>query len=475
MLDPGPASSTVSDALLRAALHLALDVARVGARSSPPMEPPRGLRPFLHFSGRLPDAALQTVRRSIDEDEGFRSRMVGLADEQELGRAGWLFVVRPDGWEVELASLSEEAEATARAEREAKEERSAQRRLRRAEAATERAEAAAARARAERDEALAQLAATRKAHQAADEEVAHLTRRVTSLEGERASARRRAEEATARATGLEAELGGLRTEAARSRAELAEARASVESLRADLARARAAPAPSARTRRAGAGPAAASPEPAPEVAPPDVSAAVAAVAAAASAASALGRALDDASAALARSRPPPGPDRRAGDRPPPVRPAPARRRPARLPPAVFDDSTEAASHLVRVPDAELLVDGYNVAKSLWPDTALPELRDRLLDALNELVARTGVSVHVVYDGADLGPTARQAASRHGVRVSFSPADVEADDVVLELVEEIPLHRPVVVASSDRRVQEGARSRGANVISSAQLAAVLGRS
>lgn len=465
MLDPEPASSTVSDALLRAALHLALDVARVGARSSPPMEPPRALRPFLHFSGRLPDAALQTVRRSIDEDEGFRSRMVGLADEQELGRAGWLFVVRPDGWEVELASLSEEAEATARAEREAKEERSAQRRLRRAEAATERAEAAAARARAERDEAMAQLAATRKAHQAADEEVAHLTRRVTSLEGERASARRRAEEATARAAGLEAELGGLRTEAVASRAELAEARASVESLQADLARARAAPAPSARTRRANAGPAAdrASPEPAPEVTPPDVSAAVAAVAAAASAASVLGRALDEASAALARSRPPP------------ARPAPARRRPARLPPAVFDDSTEAASHLVRVPDAELLVDGYNVAKSLWPDTPLPELRDRLLDALNELVARTGVSVHVVYDGADLGPTARRAASRHGVRVSFSPADVEADDVVLELVEEIPLHRPVVVASSDRRVQEGARSRGANVISSAQLAAVLGRS
>jgi hypothetical protein len=37
---------------------------------------------------------------------------------------------------------------------------------------------------------------------------------------------------------------------------------------------------------------------------------------------------------------------------------------------------------------------------------------------------------------------------------------------------VPAHRPVTVASNDRRVQDGARAAGANVISSAQLLAVL---
>ena len=80
----------------------------------------------------------------------------------------------------------------------------------------------------------------------------------------------------------------------------------------------------------------------------------------------------------------------------------------------------------------------------------------------------------MFDGADLPHRPPVASARQAVRVSFSPAGVEADDVILRLVDTIPADRPVVVASSDRRVQEGARDRGANVISSSQLLAVLGR-
>jgi predicted RNA-binding protein with PIN domain len=142
---------------------------------------------------------------------------------------------------------------------------------------------------------------------------------------------------------------------------------------------------------------------------------------------------------------------------------------------VLDDTAEAAEHLVRVPGALVLVDGYNAAKLLWPAAPAAELRERLVDALSELEARSGADVHVVFDGADVPAAPPRPGGRRPVRVTFSPPDVEADDVILALVDAVPPARAVVVASSDRRVQDGARRRGANVISSAQLAAVLHRS
>jgi predicted RNA-binding protein with PIN domain len=154
-----------------------------------------------------------------------------------------------------------------------------------------------------------------------------------------------------------------------------------------------------------------------------------------------------------------------------------RRRPSPLPPAVLDDSPEAADHLVRLPGVLVLVDGYNASLAYRPDLPIPELRRRLVDALDELVARTGADVHVVFDGAEQvgeGPTTRTGGRRGAARVQFSAPDVEADDVILAIVDEVPLSRPVVVASDDRRVQDGARDRGANAISSGQLLAALRR-
>jgi predicted RNA-binding protein with PIN domain len=149
------------------------------------------------------------------------------------------------------------------------------------------------------------------------------------------------------------------------------------------------------------------------------------------------------------------------------------RTPARLPPAVLDDSPQAVDHLLRLPGAVVLVDGYNASQTAWPERSIAEQRSRLVDALAGLHARTGVEVDVVFDGAsDAGATTM--APRSSVRVRFSPAGVDADDVVLALVDEYPVGRPLVVASSDRRVREGARSRGANVVTSAQLIGALRR-
>jgi predicted RNA-binding protein with PIN domain len=151
------------------------------------------------------------------------------------------------------------------------------------------------------------------------------------------------------------------------------------------------------------------------------------------------------------------------------------RLPSPLPPGVFDDDPAAADHLVRLPSAVLLVDGYNLSLRRWPERSLAEQRARLIDALNALVARVGVEVEVVFDGEEDSGRGLQSAGgrRRAVRVTFSPDDVDADEVLLARVDALPISRPVVVATDDRRVQREAGARGANVVGSTALFAALG--
>ena len=99
-------------------------------------------------------------------------------------------------------------------------------------------------------------------------------------------------------------------------------------------------------------------------------------------------------------------------------------------------------------------------------------RERLLDALEELVARHGTAVHVVFDGADLWTA---PPGRRHLRIEFSPAGVTADDVIVEEFGELAAGRPAGGGVPfDGEVRQGARAGGANVISSEQLLAVARR-
>ena len=147
---------------------------------------------------------------------------------------------------------------------------------------------------------------------------------------------------------------------------------------------------------------------------------------------------------------------------------PARRAPLRLPGGIFDDSVEAVVHLLRAQGVVLVVDGYNVTMTGWPSLAAADQRRRLVGVLAELAARTSTEIDVVFDGADVGAVRVPAPVRSLVHVRFSPAEVEADDIVLDLVAHLPPARPVIVASSDNRVRDGARALGANVVHARQL-------
>jgi predicted RNA-binding protein with PIN domain len=136
------------------------------------------------------------------------------------------------------------------------------------------------------------------------------------------------------------------------------------------------------------------------------------------------------------------------------------------------DGVAGLDALLAVPSLHLVVDGYNVSKTGYPDLPLADQRGRLVGQLAALAARTGVEVTVVFDGAGV-VTAPPRGSR-GVRVLFSDPGVLADDVIRDLVAAEPQGRPVVVATSDQAVARSVRGSGAHTVPSAVLLARLVR-
>lgn len=137
------------------------------------------------------------------------------------------------------------------------------------------------------------------------------------------------------------------------------------------------------------------------------------------------------------------------------------------------DGQSALDGLLAVPSVHVIVDGYNVSKTGYPELPLADQRTRLVGQLAALAARTGVEVTVVFDGA--GVVAAPVRGSRGVRVLFSDAGVIADDVIRDLVAAEPQGRPVLVATSDAAVVRSVQRRGAYTLASAALLVRLGRS
>jgi predicted RNA-binding protein with PIN domain len=410
----------------------------------------------------------------LDEDEEFRTRVRDAVDVDDVGEVGWLFLDRPPEWEERMGVLldhatqeADETEAVEQATRLGQE---------------------LSRAVDERDEAF--------------DRARTVTEERDRIRVQRDDERGRREEAERRATELEAALEAARQERATAVRDLKAHEARANARLVELRQAQEALAQARRevdgltSLEDEGGPERSSPEPAAEapaddvddVAPPDELDRVTlarVVAEAAEAAAELSRALADAAVIVGSAHPVTAAggaedvvtDVAAADATGPVErgsgaPSAPRRQPIALPMGVFDDTPEAALHLLRTSGTTLAVDGYNVSLAGWPTLALSTQRRRLIDALEALAARTRCVVVAVFDGADVGAGLPGESRLRGVQVRFTPPEVEADDELLALVDALPATRPVVVASSDRRVVDGCRRRGANVISSAQLLAVL---
>ncbi len=90
---------------LTAACELAFAVARQGREAVPPIESPAAMRSFL-WVAQLPPRAISVAQRVISSDPEFRSRVAAQATESQVGRAGYLWLTRPGGWDAEFASLT---------------------------------------------------------------------------------------------------------------------------------------------------------------------------------------------------------------------------------------------------------------------------------------------------------------------------------------------------------------------------------
>ena len=454
--------------------------------ADPVVPPPPALRPYLTFS-RLNTRSLDAVARVVDRDDEFRARVAAAVSEEQVGRAGWLWLARPEGWAGELAEL--EAARAARQADEAgeRDERSATRKLAAAQAAAARAEADARARLVELDEARGDLAREREARAAAEARVAELEAQVEGAVAARAEVVRNLKETESRLVARATELNAAK---ARLRERVAGAGPPAD------------PRPTGPVARSGgeaeAGPGGPVPGPGADGVAREVARAADGAAALADALAALAQALGGGAAPRAvpcstvpaDGRPAGGPedpaavdtdegngggaDAAAGAEPGSVPAAGPRRVPVRLPGGMFDDTVEAAEHLLRTPEAVLVVDGYNVTMQGWPELDVAAQRRRLVTALSDLAARTATRVELVFDGAEVEPRTVPTPTRQLVRVRFSEPGVEADDVVIDLAGCIPAATPVIVASSDNRVREGSRRAGANLLHARQLLAVLRR-
>lgn len=427
---------------------MALAVVRRRASDDPPVPAPRGLVPFLGFA-RLPDRAVVAFCRVLDEDEELRRATRDAAEEMAVGRASWLFLDRRAGWEDEFDRLADAAADAAIEERGNREEIDLRGRLRAEEAARRRVDSEATRLRHELGEAKELLAVERRVRRRAESDAGRFRR----------------------------QSGDLVTELAELRQSESRLRLALETQRRTDGDGGRGDSPQRQPAEAGSGAGGRREDPDAHNAL-DRQALAEALVEAGAGIERVSNALTEAARLLAPKAAPsprspqPAPRVEQGK---PADVASSRRGPVSLPPGTFDDSVEAAEHLVRVGRVLVLVDGYNVTKLARPDLGLSEQRAWLVDAAIELAARTGAHLEVIFDGTDdLASAPADLGRRQGVQVRFSAHGIEADDLILDLVASTPVVRPVVVASNDRRVQDGARALGANVITSPQLVAVLNR-
>ena len=141
--------------------------------------------------------------------------------------------------------------------------------------------------------------------------------------------------------------------------------------------------------------------------------------------------------------------------------------------SLASDDPQLLDQLLTLPRVHLIVDGYNVTKSAWPEMALDRQRDRLLAGVAPLAARSGAEVTVVFDAAETSD--RPLVNRpRGVRVLYSPVGVIADDVIRDLVSAEPRGRPLIVVSSDQEVVADVVRAGARAVAATALSRLISR-
>lgn len=400
---------------LRSAIEFAVEVVRVGQRTRPALNFPSELKPMLRQQ-RVPSAALGKLRRAIETSPDFRSALGRAATPELVDEIGFLWLTQPEDWEQIAHRLAETSEQRIAEREEANDLRREQRRREAAEQATIRARV----------------------------EVAVAAARATELEAELAAVAGKHSDVCTENDRLRSELQEARTEARHERDRAAAARPDVARLSSELAaeREQRKQLESVRDRALDS-----RNQQAVEV-------------------QGVREALEMARTLVARLAAL-DPETPADETSRSSRAAGPVRTPLGLPGGVLGDSDLATDHLLRS-GALVVVDGYNVAKLAWPQHALIEQRNRLIDTAETAAQRSGAEILIVFDGADV--VGAHASKRRLIRVNYSAQGSIADDLIRREVGRTPVGRSVVVVTNDAEIIRDVRAMGANSVSSEAFAA-----
>ncbi len=396
----------ISELAIRPALEYVIEFVRQGRVSDPGFRYPAHLRQLL-ARPRLLKSDLRRVRKAVDGDEEFRALMASsMPDDADLIVRWW--ITRPEGWEdLILTEIEERARQTEDAHAAADVVRE-QRRRRAAEQRAQTAETA-------RDESLEHITSLRAENDALREELAHYESKQQELYETIAGLRQELRHANDRLQAAQDRLA----KSSEAEDQSVDAQRNAEHVR-DLA-------------------------------------------------------LEDRRSALANLSDLGGillDLRSLGQRLEAALPheqAAAERLPLPTPGRLNGNPQGMTIHLLKS-TATVIVDGYNVTKGTWPDRSLEQQRELLIAATEQLAARFGTHLIIVFDGADIAGAHRE--NRSLIRVMYSPNGITADDVIREEVRRLPLSRPVVVITDDQAIQRDVRSEGANIVSSAHFSQVL---
>ena len=346
---------------------------------------------------KLGPAALRTVRAAVESDELFRAAVADRATADHVDEIGRLWLARPDGWADRVAELVHEHEASAAA-------------------ATAVGVAAAAEAR-RREAAERKRAAVEQQLADARAKVAALAAQADELSAERD---RLAEQVRSLEQQLQEERAANRKH--RTKTPVADDRPKVDAAEMEQLRVRLKEAEDARDR---------------------------ALAVHAHESDAVD--LDELRALLAR----------AAKLVAPAAEARASRVPMAVPGGLHGDDVAVAEHFLRASGVEVLIDGYNVSKQVWPQLDLPHQRDQVIGMCDRLAARFGARFTVVFDGQNL--TGAHAKGHRFVKVVFTDTGELADDRLRSMVRSLDPDVKVVVVTSDVAVRTSVKKMGANVL------------
>lgn len=452
----GQSKLDISIHLLQPGLEFAWSFAKQRCQNPPFDPPPTPLKPLMGFV-KLPPTALKVVKRTLDQDERFRELLAQNVTDDEIGHLSWLYITRPKDWEEELLLLVKSNQQKSLIENENKLENSARQQLKGAQLALQKSllklEKASNQVQALRND----LAQQRKETQKARSQTAQLLAEVEKAKDNYQQLQSQFSDFMSQKQHLETEKKNL----AREKKELHLFKKQLLKFESDL---------KAKHLFLQNQQKSSSLKSNLDV---DFSLLKSLAINAAKANEELyswvekleqnhqlstSQGLDDDFNSVFKEKTNPTIVSRASSR--------SKNKP-KLPPGLRDDSKEAAEFLTRLANVKVLVDGYNITKNKWPNLPIRTQRQRLEDVLEAIALRTGADIEIIFDGDDVFvPPSR--TPRRRVKVRFSSAGVEADDLIIEQVGQMVSNRPVVVVSNDRRVVQNCIAQGAASVSNEQF-------